>query len=294
LPKSNNASPASLTDAPATGTPATPSSTAAAGASPTSAAATTSPTPTTPTTDSPKTPEVGYAAARVAVQGALDRGQLAQALLLLSDWYGDPSLTPAESQEVETLLSQLAGSVIYEGPPAHRLEKPYIVQAGDTLEAVAAKYDVPPALLAKINGIGESAPLLPGKELKVVRGPFSAVIELGKRKMTLMLDRRYAGQFAIEIDPDTSIEEGQWKVDQKLLTPASPGVYSQSTPTGEDRSLLLSNPAGASGQAAILRGPGASDALSAEPRGRVIRLKSNDVNDVYDILSEGSRVTIRR
>jgi LysM repeat protein len=227
------------------------------------------------------------------VLGALDRGQLAQALLLLSDWYGDPSLTPAESQEVETLLSQLAGSVIYEGPPAHRLEKPYIVASGDTIDSIASKYSVPAALLAKINGVAQGAPLEPGKELKVVRGPFSAVVELGKRKMTLMLDRRYAGQFAIEIDPTTTIEEGQWKVDQKLLTPASPGLYSQ-TPAGEDRSLLLANPASASGQAAILRGPGGGDALSAEPRGRVIRLKSGDVNDVYDILSEGSRVTIRR
>lgn len=228
------------------------------------------------------------------MQGALDRGQLAQALLLLSDWYGDPSLTAAESQEVETLLGQLAGSVIYEGPPAHRLEKPYLVQAGDTLDGVAAKYNVPPQLLAKINGVAEAAALQPGQELKVVRGPFSAVIELGKRRMTLMLDRRYAGQFDIEIDPDTSIEEGQWKVDQKLLTPASPGLYTQTQSTGEDRSLLLANPASTSGQAAILRGPGATDALSAEPRGRVIRLKTGDVNDIYDILSEGSRVTIRR
>jgi hypothetical protein len=56
----------------------------------------------------------------------------------------------------------------------------------------------------------------------------------------------------------------------------------------------LANPSSASGQAAILRGPGATDALSAEPRGRVIRLKAADVSDVYDILSEGSRVTIRR
>ena len=194
-----------------------------------------------------------FSAARVAVQGALDRGELSQALLYLSEWYGDPSLTPAESDEVNQLLSQLAGSVIYEGPPAHRLLPAHIVQAGETLETVASKYDVPRHLLAKINGVSESDLLAPGQELKVVPGPFSARIDMSERKMTLMLDRRYAGQFPLEIDPAASIEEGEWKVDQKLLTPRRGGLYGAPAAATEDRSLLLANladPAGASGPAA--------------------------------------------
>ena len=235
-----------------------------------------------------------FASVRVAVQGALDRGELAQALLLLSDWYGDPSLTAEESKEVESLLGQLAGSVIYEGPPEHRLEPAYIVQAGETLDSIAAKYDVPAPLLAKINRIAAADALTAGQELKVLRGPFSATVDISDRKLTLMLDRRYAGQFAIDVDPNTTIEEGQWKVDQKLVTPAGAGVYGPVGAPTEDRSLLLANPNVASGQAAIMRGAGSSDPLSAEPAGRAIRFKSSELNDVYDILSVGSRVTIRK
>lgn len=236
-----------------------------------------------------------YASVRVAVQGALDRGELAQALLLLSDWYGDPSLTPDETKEVETLLGQLAGSVIYEGPPAHRLEQPYIVQAGETLDAIAEKYSVPTALLAKINGIANPATLEAGRELKVLRGPFSAIVDLSERKMTLMLDRRYAGQFALELDPAVTIEEGQWKVDQKLLSPAAGGLYGQPAgATGEDRSLLLANLAAPAVPAVVVRGPGQNDPVAAASAGRTVRLKGTEVNDVYDILSVGSRVTVRR
>jgi LysM repeat protein len=234
-----------------------------------------------------------YPSVRVAVQAELERGELGQALLRLSDWYGDPSLTPEESKEVESLLSQLAGSVIWEGPPAHRLEPAHVVQAGESLQTIAAKYDVPWELLAKINGVADPAALQPGQQLKVLRGKFSALVDLSERTMTLMLDRRYAGKFAIELDPTTAIEEGQWKVDQKALTPAG-GVYGQPGGATEDRSLLLSNPASPTSQAAVLRGPGSSDPASPQPAGRVIRLKSNDVNDVFDILSVGSRVTIRR
>jgi LysM repeat protein len=286
------ASAASTNDAAADAPPAsTPTEAAASGA--------VTPTPTTPTQGAPEhaTPpgEVRgstFAAARTAVQAALDRHEFAAALQLLSAWYGDPSLTPAESAEVETLLGQLAGSVIYEGPPAHSLHDAYVVAAGETLEDVAAKFNVPWELLAKVNGISDPKTISAGQQLKVIPGPFSALVDLSERKLTLMLDRSYAGKFAIELDPASTIEEGQWQVDNKQLTPAPGGLYAQGT--GEDRTLLLTNPADPTGQTAVVRGPGSADPASVQPASRIIRLKSGDVADLYDILSVGSRVTVRR
>jgi LysM repeat protein len=253
------------------------------------------PTAQTPDAATPATsaPKAQYASARLKAQAALDRGELAEALQLLSAWYDDPSLTEAEKTALDTLLGQLAGSVIYEGPPAHRLEKPYTVQAGETLPQIADKYDVPTQLLAKINGIADPSKLQAGQELKVIRGPFSAIVDLSERKMTLMLDRRYAGKFPIEIDPAATIEEGQWKVDQKLLTPGGGGLYAQAAGGTEDHSLLLVNPANPATQTILVRGPG-NDLVSGQPATRIIRLKTGDVNDLYDILSEKSRITVRK
>jgi LysM repeat protein len=234
-----------------------------------------------------------FSATRVGVQSALDRGELSQALLLLSDWYGDPSLTPAETQEVDRLLSQLAGSVIYSTEP--RLEPPYMVQDGERLQDIAKKFEVPWQLLAKINGLATPDALQPGQQLKVVRGPFSALIDLSQRRLTLMLDRRYAGQFAIEIDPATTVEEGHWTVNQKLITPGRVGLIGSSPTTPSDqKSMMLTNPTGEASQIAILRGANNSPAGATDPAGRVIRLKTGDVEDVYDILSLGSQVIIRR
>ena len=234
-----------------------------------------------------------FAATRSAVEAALDRGQLSQALLLLSDWYGDPSLSPQETQEVEQLLGQLAGSVIYS--TEHRLEAPYRVQAGESLQDIAAQYQVPWQLLAKINGIQNPEQLQAGQELKVVRGPFSATIDLSKRECTLMLNRRYAGKFAIDLDPTVAVEEGHWSVNQKLVTPSNVNQAPTSpvTPT-EDHSLILSNTGGETNQLVIIRGSNVAAGATAGPVGRVIRLSSADVEDVFDILSLGSEVTIRR
>lgn len=233
-----------------------------------------------------------YAEAKVAIQSALDRGNLSQALVMLTDWREDPSLTPAEREEVSSLLSQLAGTVIYSRES--RLEDEYMVQPGETLDQIAAKYQVPPQLLGKINGIGAGTSLQAGQKLKVLRGPFSAVIDLSDRQLVLTLDRMYAGKFPVNVDSTLTVEDGQWEVTDKPLAPASATAYQAAPTDGVDRTVVLQNAAAASGQVAVLRGPGASDPVAPEPQGRVIRLSSRDIEDVFDILSVGSTVTIRR
>ena len=94
------------------------------------------------------------------------------------------------------------------------------VQQGDTLERIAQRYNVPWQLLAKINGIDDPHSLRPGERLKVVRGPFSAVISLEKHTLTLMLNNAYAGRFPIGIGHDSPPPEGQYFVDDaKMVNP---------------------------------------------------------------------------
>ena len=54
-----------------------------------------------------------FEATRHAAQRALDQGQLAEALALLSPWHGDRSLSEPDRRELTGLLGQLAGTVIY-------------------------------------------------------------------------------------------------------------------------------------------------------------------------------------
>src|SRR3954447_20685323 len=130
------------------------------------------PAPTTPIGAPTAT---SFGASWPAIQSALDRRDLKQAHQLLSKWHGNESLTPAETEKVESLLSQLAGTVIYS--TEHQLEPARVVKPGETLESISKEYNVPSRLLAKINGIQTSDQLQPGQQLKVVRGPFAAVVD---------------------------------------------------------------------------------------------------------------------
>ena len=232
-------------------------------------------------------PAVPYSSARVAVRAALDRDELPRAHLLLSQWYGDPTLTADERLEVDRLLGQLAGSVVYSNQ--HRLEPPHQVQTGETLESIASQYNVPWQLLAKINGVPRSDAVQPGQILKVVRGPFKAVIDTSDSELFLSINGRYAGRFPAQLD-GVAVVEGAWKVADKATKyePGSPSANDQ----GYAQSIQLSSLSPTGAGRLVIEGSSASPAASS-PDGR-ISVASKDLGDLFDILSVGSEVTIRK
>jgi LysM repeat protein len=229
----------------------------------------------------PATPvEQSFAESWPSIQTMLERGELAEAHKALSRWYGDASLTPTDAERVDTLLGQLAGTVVYS--TEHRLAPAHVVKPGETLETIAKEYNVPWQLLAKINGVAAADQIRPGQELKVLRGPFSAVVDLSRNQLTLMVDDRYAGRFPVTVAPGQTVNDGEWVVGKKTNEQA-PG-----------RALLLQGSAptpGAPAPALVI----ASDALPTTPAdGTVIKVAAKDADELNDILSVGSRVVTRR
>jgi LysM repeat protein len=234
-----------------------------------------------PATTAPAATGDSFAASWPAIQAALDHRDLKTAHQMLSKWHGNDSLSPADAQKVEALLGQLAGTVIYSNE--HQLEPARVVKPGETLETIAKEYNVPWQLIAKINGIPSASQVQPGQSLKVVRGPFNAVVDLHRSELTLEVDGRYAGTFPISIPPGTQVSEGPWLVDQKDAIASS-------------RSIVLRS---AANSAASLAAPkltitASATAPGAGMPGLEIQVAPQDADDLSDILSVGSRVIVRR
>jgi LysM repeat protein len=242
------------------------------------------------------------------IQTALSQGKLSQAHQLLSKWYDDPSLTPPERENVEALLSQLAGTVVYS--TEHQLEPARVVKPGETLETIAQEYNVPWQLLAKINGIPSVDQVRPGQELKVVRGPFSAVVDLNRSQLTLMVDGRYAGKFPITVPTGSVVSEGEWVVQGKPEARASSSAYglrqpSTASATGSRQLFLMSAEATSptTGSPLLI---GSSPALvpdwqrvaaggqAVTGHAPYLAVSPSDAEELADILSIGSRVVVRR
>ena len=75
----------------------------------------------------------------------LDNNEFKRALEKLSTLYGSPRLSEQEHRQLTALLNYVAFEVIY-SIERHLLEKAHTVTAGETLETIAQKYNVPPGL----------------------------------------------------------------------------------------------------------------------------------------------------
>ncbi len=231
-----------------------------------------------------------FAAAFEQVKRELDSGRLAEAHYQLSKLYEDPNLLPAERQQLTELLDQLAGTVIYS--TQNLIEPACEVQAGETLEKIAIRYQVPWQLLGKINGIDDPHSLRPGERLKVVSGPFNAVVSLEKCELTLWVKGTYAGRFPIGLGRDNPPREGQYIVTDKVTDPPYMGA-GRSIPRGDRENPLGHRWLGLGGQLGI-HGTNEPRYAGRTDLGGSISLSERDAEDVYDILGEGSKVIIRR
>ncbi|MEX2142098.1 MAG: LysM peptidoglycan-binding domain-containing protein [Pirellulales bacterium] len=238
-----------------------------------------------------------FIAAWPTIQPKLAAGQLREALKDLTAWYNHPSLTSSEQQMVTGLLNELAGTVIYSRD--HLLAAPYRVLPGESLADIAQRHRVTAELLAKINELDPAAPAIePGQEIKVLPGPFTAIVEVGSDRLTLMLDGCYAGSFllaqlgsavASRVEAGTPVE---FTVSQKTTAPIYNG------PQGEIEADDPANPLGqyllALGGELAIHGTNPQATAPAEQPSGGIRVSATDIADVYDILTIGSRVIVRK
>jgi LysM repeat protein len=231
-----------------------------------------------------------FQAAWDAADKMLDEGKLTEALAELSKWYEHPQLSANESQQLTDLLDQLAGTVIYS--TQHLVEPAHVVKEGERLEDIGKQYGVPWQLIGKINGIDDPASLQPGEQLKVVRGPFSVQIQIDRNQLTCMLNGMYAGRFAIGLGRDMPPRVGSFVVTEKVVNP----VYH-----GRDRTIDADDPGNPLGERWLslgtdlgIHGTGPLTDVSSTNQPGSISLGTRDIEDVFDILSEGSKVVIVR
>ena len=211
-----------------------------------------------------------YSDAMVYAQELIRQNQLAEALEMLSRFYDKPELSSAEHRQLNTLLDQLAGTVVYSRD--YFIEgRPYIVRGGERLEDIARDHKVSWQLLAKINGIDDPARLEQGQKLKVVEGPFEAIISLGRGQLTLMVQNRYAGRFPIDV---------------RGTAPPGPTHVRTKNSSG-DRFLELDNRVRICGPQHVGIATGGTNGCTAV-------LSQQDIEDLFDILQESCDVLIRR
>lgn len=197
---------------------------------------------------------------------------------------------PGRRAEIQERIDHTA-ELIFFSPQPHFVD-PHMIQPGDHLESIASQHKLSWEYLARLNKVDPKR-IRAGQRLKLVRGPFSAVVELRDFSLTVHLQGYYVKRYAVGIGKDGSTPLGKFPVLNKVVNPQ------YTDPDG--RVIEGDDPHNPLGERWIDLGGsyGIHGTIDPDSVGRAasrgcIRLRDTDVVDVFDFLVVGSEVAIRQ
>ncbi|RMH23557.1 MAG: LysM peptidoglycan-binding domain-containing protein [Planctomycetota bacterium] len=239
------------------------------------------------------------------------------ARLLLNRALHDPRASEADRASIRARLSALNDEILFsprivEGDP---LTERYVIKPNDSLAKIvkAENLAVDWRLIQRINRIGDPRRIRPGQTIKLIRGPFDAVIDKSDYRMDVyarLADdgsadaRVYIASFPVGLGQYGSTPVGAWVVRRhsKLVNPpwTNPQTgqrYSADNPDNPigERWIGLE---GVDENTTVLSGYGIHGTIEPESVGAeasmgCVRMRAEDVDFIYELLTEGvSRVEI--
>ena len=241
-------------------------------------------------------------------------GRRVEARQRLSDALREGGLSESERAAVRGMLADI-NSVLVFGPVAadnDPITEEYTVRPGDSLSRIAARRELAThwKLIQRVNNIANSSRIRLGQTLKLVRGPFHAVVHKSKYRMDIYHgppadpdEWLFIRSVRVGLGLDDGTPAGRFRVSNKLENPGwvNPRDGSERyTPDDPD------NPIGEHwigldgiGDARSLTGYGIHGTIEPDSIGReesmgCIRCAQGDIDLVYELLAPGvSIVEIR-
>jgi lipoprotein-anchoring transpeptidase ErfK/SrfK len=187
--------------------------------------------------------------------------------------------------------------------PADAFNKEWKVEPGTVLVKLAKRFDVTAELLCKVNGLSRPDKLRAGANIKIIQGPFHLVVSKSKFEGDIYLgapggpNSMFVKTVRVGLGSDGSTPTGTWQVDSgKVLNP----VYYSSRGEGVIAADDPKNPLGerwiplkgVEGECVGKESYGIHGTIEPSSIGKnmsmgCIRLGSDDINLLYDLLIEG-------
>ncbi|MGB0715434.1 MAG: L,D-transpeptidase family protein [Phycisphaerae bacterium] len=129
--------------------------------------------------------------------------------------------TGEKRMQLRGLLTEIGNQTIFSNRlmKGDTLVERYTIRTGDSLGKIAKKYQITPELIASINGIQNMNMIRAGQDIKVIRGPFRALVYKSDHGMDLYLGDTYARHYPVGLGADDGTPTGKWKVGTKLVNP---------------------------------------------------------------------------
>ena len=145
----------------------------------------------------------------------------------LSDALGSGGLDEVRAGEVRVALAQLSETLVFGSGVAQRdpFAREFIIPEGGVLAKIAQNQTngLHWKFLARINGISSPNRIRSGQRLKLLDGPFHAVVDKSSYRLDLWMgqeeDRVFVRSFNVGLGRDNRTPEGQFEVSSRVENP---------------------------------------------------------------------------
>jgi lipoprotein-anchoring transpeptidase ErfK/SrfK len=244
-------------------------------------------------------------------QAKIDAGRLLEARADLNDALQSGNLPDSQTASIKATMSQISQTVVFShrhfGDDAYG--GVYVVQPGDNLARIALAHDCTWELLSRINGI-DPRHLRAGATIKVVEGPFFAVVQKHNFTMDIYLgglpgekSSMFVTSYMVGLGRDDSTPVGTWMIEphRKLkhptyYSPRGEGVINADDPKNPLGGYWIGL-TGTEGQAVGKMSYGIHGTIEPDSIGKqsslgCIRMRSDDIAVVYDMMVEGKSMVL--
>ncbi len=179
------------------------------------------PPTTQPTVSRPPSAQKADTADFEAGMAAKSRNELLAAREMLNRALYGGALTERQMVTARQALVELADQTIFSpgvvsGDP---LVESHQVAIGDTLGKLAKQYKVSEDLLAEVNRIKDKHFIRQGMRLKVIKGPFHALVTKSDHTLHLFLSDVYVRSYRVALGAEGKTPTGKWRVTSRQANP---------------------------------------------------------------------------
>jgi LysM repeat protein len=255
----------------------------------------------------PSAPPSNFLAAAAAKSST---GDLLGARKMLNDALLSGQISPADTLATKKAIAALNDTLIF-GPrkfPDDEFGGTCPVKPGDKMKKIAANFDITWQFLATINGLSDPRKMQAGVSLKVIKGPFTLVVNKGAFTMDLYLGSTpgkpgsmFVRSYPVGLGRADSTPTGTWMVgikakDPVYYSPRGEGVIpadDPKNPLGHRWISLIGMDGHAVGQQSYgIHGTIDPDSIGKQASMGCIRMHNEDVEVVFDLLAEGKSLVI--
>lgn len=266
---------------------------------------TAAPAQAAPASPRPATPAIPAAQAVAEGKKQIEAGELLRGRDILNTALLSGQLSSGDAAIARQLITQANQEIIFSRKtfPDDVWQEVYTVKSGDLMVRIANRFFTPYEFICKINGNIDPRRIRPDQKLKVIKGPFHAVVDKSDYRLDLYLgsaggsDAMYVTSFRVGLGEDGSTPAGLWVVpsgakarNPVYYSPRGEGIIAADDPKNPLGEFWIAME-GLEGDAVGATSFGIHGTIEPSSIGKqasmgCIRLLNEDVEQVFEMLYE--------